>query len=832
MSKKLRRKPVKLKVSRTNKPDDLSLEEWQRILRKQYGEQQKFRIKNTGEHPIFSDFQLTNPESGRTYKVAIRGDAHGDNYCSCPDYSINNLGTCKHIEYVLFQLKKKSGAKKAFKEGFIPPYSEVSLSYGLKREVRFKPGKDAPSELLSLVDRYFDSQSVLKEKHILDFHQFLGKILRNNGHEVRCYDDVMAYIAEHQDAEHRRNISRDQFGQGIDSPIFKGILKTELYPYQREGALFAARAGRSLIGDDMGLGKTIQALAATELMARLFDIRKVLIVSPTSLKYQWKSEIEKFSTRQALVIEGFNYQRKLQYREESFYKLVNYELIFRDMGMIRDWSPDLIILDEAQRIKNWNTRTAKNVKQLESTFAIVLTGTPIENRIEELHSITEFIDKRRLGPLYRFLHHHRVTDDVGKVIGYTNLQSVRESLKDVMIRRRKEDVLQQLPERVDNNFFVPMTAEQSVIHDENYDIVVKIVAKWRRYKFLSEADNLRLRIALNNMRMVSDNTYLIDKKTIHGPKIEELEVVLREIVVEGGEKVVVFSQWLRMAELIEHILQRNKIGYVHLNGSVPSKQRKDLIKKFREDSSCSIFLSTDAGGVGLNLQSGSVVINMDIPWNPAVLEQRIGRVHRLGQRKTVRVLNFITSSSIEEKILDLLKFKRSLFSGVLDKDGEDIVMLGESQMKKFMHSVETMTENMKKTDPVLEKQKKLEEVMDDKAAEIKELIEEQEVERIAGDQEKEADPLSGLLQAGARFLTSLSDMMSRRESTQEGQPFGKSLDDIIGRDDKTGKAYLKIPLPETNVIQNIFSSLGELISNTIRSTPSGESACENKKYAD
>ncbi len=674
MSKKLRRKPIKLKGSRTHKPDDLSLEEWQRILRKQYGEQQKFRIKNTGEHPIFSDFQLTNPESGRTYKVAIRGNATGDNYCSCPDYSINNLGTCKHIEYVLFQLKKKSVAKKAFKEGFIPTYSEV------------------------------------------------------------------------------------------------------------------------------------------------------LIVSPTSLKYQWKSEIEKFSTRQAIVVEGFNYQRKLQYREESFYKLVNYELIFRDMGMIRDWSPDLIILDEAQRIKNWNTRTAKNVKQLESTFAIVLTGTPIENRIEELHSITEFIDKRRLGPLYRFLHHHRVTDDGGKVIGYTNLQSVRESLKDVMIRRRKEDVLQQLPERVDNNFFVPMTAEQSVIHDENYDIVVKIVAKWRRYKFLSEADNLRLRIALNNMRMVSDNTYLIDKKTIHGPKIEELEVVLREIVVEGGEKVVVFSQWLRMAELIEHILQRNKIGYVHLNGSVPSKQRKDLIKKFREDSSYSIFLSTDAGGVGLNLQSGSVVINMDIPWNPAVLEQRIGRVHRLDQCKAVRVINFITSSSIEEKILDLLKFKRSLFSGVLDKDGEDIVMLGESQMKKFMHSVETITENLKKTDPVLEKQKKMEEVMDDKAAEIKELIEEQEGGRISGEQEKEADSLSSLLQAGASFLTSLSDMISRRELAQMGQPFGKSLDDIIGRDDKTGKAYLKIPLPETNVIQNIFSSLGELISNTIRSTPGSESA--------
>lgn len=811
------KKPVRLKVSKTHKPADLSLEEWQRVLRKQYGEQQKFRIKNTGAHPVFSDFLLTNPESGRTYKIAIRGDAPGNNYCSCPDYGINNLGTCKHIEYVLFQLKKKRGGKKAFKEEFTPPYSEIFLSYGLRREVRFKPGKDAPPEFLSLVAGYFDSRGVLKEKHILDFHQFLGKIPRNNGHEVRCYDDVMTYIAEHQDAEHRCNIIESQFGQRMDSPIFKGILKAELYPYQKEGALFAARAGRSLIGDDMGLGKTIQALAATELMSRLFDIQKVLIVSPTSLKYQWKSEIEKFSKRQATVIEGFNRQRKLQYHEGSFYKLVNYELIFRDMDMIREWSPDLIILDEAQRIKNWNTRTAKSVKQLESTFAIVLTGTPIENRIEELHSIMEFIDKHRLGPLYRFLHHHRITDDGGKVIGYANLQSVRESLKDVMIRRVKKDVLHQLPERIDNNLFVPMTVEQSVIHAENYDIVVKIVAKWRRYKFLSEADNLRLRIALNNMRMVSDNTYLVDKKTIHGPKVEELEVILKEIVVEGGEKVVVFSQWLRMGELIEEVLQRNKIGYVFLNGSVPSRQRKDLIKKFREDPSCKVFLSTDAGGVGLNLQSGSVVINVDMPWNPAVLEQRIGRVHRLGQRKTVRVINFITSSSIEEKILDLLKFKRSLFSGVLDKDGEDIVMLGESQMKKFMHSVEAVTETLEKTDPAVEKQKKREEELDDKAADISELIEEQLGERTADDKGREDAPLIALLQAGACFLTNLSDMISKPATSQEGQPLEKRMNEMIGRDESTGKAYLKIPLPETGVIQNIFSALGELLSNAVQS---------------
>lgn len=311
---------------------------------------------------------------------------------------------------------EKKGAKKALREGYTPPYSEVYLRYGLKRDVRFKAGKDASPEVLSLVNKYFDPNGMLKEDYILHFHQFLNNISQKNGHEIRCYDDVMAHIAEYQDAEHRRNIIKSQLKGGINSPIVKNILKTKLYPYQREGALFAVNAGRCLIGDDMGLGKTIQALAAAELMAKLFNIQKVLIVSPTSLKYQWRSEIEKFTDRSVQVIEGLNHLRRQFYRNESFYKLINYELVFRDIDMIKGWAPDLIILDEAQRIKNWKTRTAQYVKQLNSTFAIVLTGTPIENRIEELHSIMEFIDRRHFGPLYRFVHNHRIVDEGGKVI--------------------------------------------------------------------------------------------------------------------------------------------------------------------------------------------------------------------------------------------------------------------------------------------------------------------------------------------------------------------------------------------------------------------------------
>jgi superfamily II DNA or RNA helicase len=799
----------------------MELEEWQRLLRKQFGEQQPFVLENTGNHPVFSDFSLTNPQSGRTYRIAIRGDRPGDNFCSCPDFRINALGTCKHIEFTLSRLKGRRGGKKAFQERYVPPYSEVYLGYGLRKEVRFRAGAAAPKRLRLLARRYFDDRGVLKERRFADFVAFLAAAPQFPGHELRCYDDVMEFLASRQDAVHRLALVDGAMPQGIDTPLFDTLLKTQLYPYQREGVLFALRAGRSLLADDMGLGKTVQAIAAAELMARLFGISRVLVISPTSLKYQWKAEIEAFTDRDATVIEGLTPQRRDLYRSDSFFKLMNYELVHRDHDLIREWGPELIILDEAQRIKNWQTRTAQTVKRLDSPFAIVLTGTPLENRIEELHSIMEFVDRHHLGPLYRFVHTHRVTDGDGKVVGYRDLDKIRTSLRGVMIRRRKSEVLKQLPERIDKNFFVPLTPEQAKIHRDFADIVAQIVNKWRRYKFLSEADNLRLRVALASMRMVSDNTYLVDKRTVFGPKIAELETLLRELVIEGGEKVVVFSQWLRMNELVEEVLTRNGIGYVHLNGNVPSKERKGLMTRFKEDDACKVFLSTDAGGVGLNLQSGSTVINLDIPWNPAVLEQRIARVHRMGQKRSVRVVNFISRDSIEERILDLLRFKKSLFAGTLDEEGRDTVMIGESQLDAFMRSVEDATEGLKPVDSAAGLAEQSEEAEATRTGE--EVVPDEELAAhgagIAAAPGAASPPLGELLQTGARLLMEFGKALSTppaaagEGATEGGEAVRPNpLDSFVEIDRATGKSCLKIPLPEPEVVATVVSGLGQLLA--------------------
>ena len=440
----------------------------------------------------------------------------------------------------------------------------------------------------------------------------------------------------------------------------------------------------------MGLGKTVQAIAAAEILARLFGVERVLVVCPTSLKHQWQREIERFVNRSVDVINGGRTRREKHYALDSFYKVLNYDTVYRDLDLIEKWAPDLVILDEAQRIKNWATRTARSVKRITSPYALVLTGTPLENRLEELLSIVQFVDRYRLGPTFKLLDKHQIRDDYGKVIGYRDLDKIGKTLEPILLRRQKDEVLDQLPERIDSNVFVPMTPLQMKHHQENLEIVARIVYKWRTYSFLSEADQRRLMIALQRMRMSCDSTYLVDHRTDHGVKADEAVTLLGEILERPGAKVVVFSQWLRMHELLVRRIQEHQWGHVVFHGGVPGARRKDLIDRFREDPDCRLFLATDVGGTGLNLQHASVVINMDLPWNPAVLEQRIGRVHRLGQAQPVRVVNFVAEKTIEEGMLEVLKFKKSLFAGVLD-GGEKDVFLGGSRLNKFMEQVEKIT---------------------------------------------------------------------------------------------------------------------------------------------
>ena len=515
--------------------------------------------------------------------------------------------------------------------------------------VHFRAGTDCPEPVQKKAAELFEveREGMLAPERFGEIERFMGFVAQS-GHELRAHDDALDFIAGRKDAEHREMVLKELFGQKEGRERLSKLLKVPLYPYQAEGALFAVRAGRALIGDEMGLGKTVQAIAAAEILARHFGVSKILVVCPTSLKYQWQSEIRKFSGRESRVISGGRAHRQKEFALEDFCKITNYEKLQPDLDLISGWGPDLVIVDEAQRVKNWNTIASRALKRIDSPYAVVLTGTPLENKLEELVSIVQFVDRYRLGPTWKLLHEHQVKDESGRVVGYTGLDKVGQTLAEIMVRRRKSEVLTQLPERTDQNLLVPMTEPQMVYHRENADIVAKIVQRWRKMKFLSETDQRRMTCAIQNMRMVCNSTYLLDQESDHGVKSDELAALLDDLFGVFGTKAVVFSQWTRTHDIIVRRLEARGIGYVRFHGGVPSERRPALVERFREDPECRVFLSTDAGATGLNLQHASILVNMDLPWNPALLEQRIGRVHRIGQKRPIQIVNFVAKGTIEE----------------------------------------------------------------------------------------------------------------------------------------------------------------------------------------
>ncbi len=798
-------KPAKEpKLSRTHAPADLSPLDWQRGLRRQFGREQAFSLENLGDEPFFSEFRVGNPASKSSYRVAIRGTRPGSNFCSCPDYATSELGTCKHIEFTLGQLEKKPGAKAAFARGYRPAFSELYLRYEGQRRVHFRAGTDCPPALRDAAAGLFDAANdgMLPDERLGELETFMA-IASKSGHDLRAYDDALDFVAGRRDADQRAAKLARLFPGGAADPRLLALLKAPLYPYQAEGALFAVGAGRALIGDDMGLGKTIQAIAAAEILARHFGVAKVLVICPTSLKYQWQSEITRFTGRQgdnaARVITGGRAQRQKDYPLDDFCKITNYEKLKSDLDLIAAWAPDLVIVDEAQRVKNWNTIAARALKRIDSPYAIVLTGTPLENKLEELISIVQFVDQHRLGPTWKLLHEHQVKDEAGRVTGYTGLERIGQTLAPIMIRRRKSEVLRQLPSRTDQNLLVPMTEMQMLHHEENADTVRRIVTRWRKTRFLSEKDQRLLTCALQNMRMSCNSTYLLDQQTDHGVKADELAALLDDLFADPDAKAVVFSQWTRTHDIVIRRLQARGLGYVSFHGGVASEKRPALIDRFRNDPACRVFLSTDAGSTGLNLQHASTLVNMDLPWNPAVLEQRIARIHRMGQERPVRVINFVSKGTIEEGMLSVLAFKRSLSAGILD-GGSGEIALGGSRLNRFMKDVENVTGRMGEAEAVTQ----AEEVSDSATAEDADGLADIAVAETAREQtpprEANPDPWHALAQIGSQFVAALA---AANDPDARTHPW-------IEHDPATGSRNLRMPLPPPETTRRIADALSAL----------------------
>ncbi len=822
-------KKKKVVISHIVKPENMTLEEWQVKLRQQVSKTERFAIDCVDEELCPGEYVVRNPEKHNEYKVVYRGANSEWNYCSCMDFKTSKLGTCKHIEAVKNCFIGKKGTH-VHRE--VPPYTSVYLSYRGERCVKIRIGSDNKEAYEQLAKEYFDENNVLKKKAYARISSFLKKA-RAISDTFRCYQDAIDFIVDI-----REKAKREKIVKTYDDPKLDNLLKVTLYPYQKEGIRFAAKAGKAIIADEMGLGKTIQAIGTAELLRKEGLVGSVLILCPTSLKYQWRSEIKKFTNAEVYVIEGNHLKRKEAYSRPEPYKIISYNSAANDIKILGSLQTDMLIMDEVQRLKNWNTQISRAARKIESDYSVILSGTPLENKLDELYSIVEFVDNFRLAPYYLFKENHIITDETGKVLGYKNLNDIGKQLNDILIRRRKKDVKLQMPKRMDKNLFVPMTNEQKEMHQDWQNQVRILVLKWRKKHFLSDKERKRLLLFLSQMRMICDSSYILDQKTRYDTKVDECVNIISDILCEEGEKVVVFSQWERMTRLIAKELEKKDVGFEYLHGGVPSEKRKNLVDNFMNEPTSRVFLSTDAGSTGLNLQSAATIINIDLPWNPAVLEQRIGRIYRLGQQNNIQVINLVTPNSIEESMLGKLRFKTSMFEGVLD-DGEDSVFVGDDKFTKMMEAVsgiieeeeeavsadeaETTTGFSVSTESVEEEEKPANQPKEEKpvaAPEVEKPVADSEAEKPVADPEAEkpvaphsastaSHPTSqpkDLVSQGVSFLSGLAETLKSPEATAQ------LVDSIVEKDEQTGKTSIKIPVESKETVSNLLNLIGKLFA--------------------
>jgi len=747
---------------------------------------QKMRLKSLNPKKLWADYTVTNNASGKTYRVALRGWERGESYCTCPDFRKNTLGTCKHILHVLDKVKSRFNKTVRETPCQIKEMA-VYLRYGRELELRL------------LIPEYVDVKAMtalrpLRGKPIKDVRDLLDRIriLGKLGYEVNIYPDAEEYINKELYLERVKKKVKEIRKNPRNHPLRKTLLKAELLPYQLDGIAFAVGVGRAVIADDMGLGKTIQGIGVAELLSQDADISKVLIICPASLKSQWRLEIKRFIDRTCQIVLGNAQERSAQYDSPCFFTVCNYEQVLRDILSIEKVKWDLIILDEGQRIKNWEAKTSQMVKALRSPFALVLSGTPLENRLEELFSILEFIDDRRLGPAFRFYNKYRVTDEKGKLLGYKNLDDLRKRLKPVLLRRTRQKVIKELPPRTTEIRRIPPTDQQFKLHNGHKRIVSSIISK----KYISEMDLLRLQKALLMCRMAANSTFLVDKNPPgYSSKLEELDVLIDQLMGEEDRKIVLFSEWTTMLNLIEPLLNKRELGYVRLDGSVPQKKRQGLMHQFQNDPQCKLFVSTNAGSTGLNLQAANTVINVDLPWNPAVLEQRIGRAHRMGQKRPVQVFLLVTEDTLEESLLGTLAAKQALFLAALDPDAEASVIDLSSGIEELKNRLEILLGAKPDAPP-------------DES--LKEKVE-REAEQFARRQ-KMAKAGGQLLGAAFAFLGEMFPEKEETEKTiQMAKTFKERLSECLEKGE-SGELKMTITLPDETVLDTLAESLAKMVN--------------------
>ncbi|MBQ4479148.1 MAG: DEAD/DEAH box helicase [Victivallales bacterium] len=495
----------------------------------------------------------------------------------------------------------------------------------------------------------------------------------------RAFLDKIAAVEENQRRfEGMRRLAEE------DSPIdfaVPGVAldgKNPLFNYQKWGVKCAAMAEDGfLIGDQPGLGKTAQALAIAILRRNRGEISNCLIICPASLKYNWLDEIAKFTRERALVIDGTAKERRQKWMAAGyFFKITNYETIVNDLFVPADprlkarkaplpadevafrkymqGQYAMVCCDEIHALKHFDSQRTQAVKQLRARYRLGLSGTPIDGRLEELHSIFQFLKPGLFENRRAFLEKHAQFDPFGRVIGYFNVQEVRDRISPYYLRRLKEKVLQDLPPKLFKDVYVELKKPEMGVYK---DLIQG------SHEITEEAEAIT---RIMRVRQFLDFPEIIDLRN-PSAKFLALADLLEELVDGNREKALIFTQYKQVLDrLVKNLAGRYNIAQIH--GDIDPKERVEIVKRFNDGPDAQILIGTDAMSTGLNIGGAHAVIHYEDNFSPALMQQRNDRAHRATTRHNVTIYRFICKGTIEEHFRRALGDKMELNNRVLDEN--------------------------------------------------------------------------------------------------------------------------------------------------------------------
>jgi len=594
---------------------------------------------------IFGEHLLTN-ERGIQYKLTFRDIDRRHGYCSCPDYKTNKLGTCKHLIFAFDKFLKNQEMipdtlpKYPFVEVFLNPFRDYKISW-------FYPEKIF-GELAELFYRYFGNKKYIEDQ---DAETLLGFFNNLDKHkQILVRPEVYEKVDKISGIFALRRIEETH------KPDFSK-LKTQLLPYQQQGVEFATFKKGAVIADEMGLGKALQAIAIATMKKEIFGFSKTLIICPAILKPQWKKEIEMLTGEIAALVEGSKEERqKIYSRANTYFNIVSYETVMRDKEIISRVPVDFIILDEAERIKNYASPTSAVIKSIPRKHALVLTGSPIETELINLYSVILFVDPDLLSPLWEFSYQHCYFDSQTKntVVGYYDLQELKQKLNAIFIRRERQEVIKQLPNISQINIPVKLSAHQKKMHLKYARSVLDIYNK----KIISSFDKQKTMQLAKKMRMLANSTFLVDDATNVSPKLDELQHILlyKLHLKKNKQKVVIFTEWDKMINIISRMLRVNKIIFMEAFQKNSEEEQKKLFSRFENNNECSVFICPPQAAGIINLAGVNTIINMEVSCNKTEKNHQLGSIDSLSKRNVnLTIINLIAENSIEAKLAEGLK---------------------------------------------------------------------------------------------------------------------------------------------------------------------------------